>query len=804
MAVNGYLKIKTKLDNSGIDKDKAELENKIKKLQTDNSNANQEERALQRQIDKYNQLTQKAEEYKQKMQSLQVMKNGKLEVTDTNQMLNLQAMYSITNEEIEKQAKGIEKVHARLQKVKAKQTENNAKISEFKQKIDKIELNKVQNGIDSVGKKLQNSIGKLGKMTLAIAGIRTAWGAVRGAISMVSQYNPQLEADFEYMRYCIANLLVPAVQWLVNLLYTVLSYVNAIASAWFGINLFSNSSAKNFQKMKNSASGTAKAAKEIQKSLQGFDEMNILQDDGSTSGNAGTGITMPSTDLSKINIDTPGWLQWIIDNGDIVRKILEGIAAAILAIKWNFGLLQGLGLFMIIDGVVSLIKDLKTYLDNPTWGNFAKVMKDIAEVITGLGLVIGVSNPFGLILAIVGQVVSMISGLIGEFEAIGKFIENPSWDNFFQILRNGISSMGFVGDIILWIIDCLGGQAEATKSVEEAQISLETATKNLEEANNSYVNSVDRAESAQNKLEEAERKAGISGATLFKQVQQGVLDYKNMTAEQKEVYKAYLDNETAQKNLKDATDKLSEAKKQEKIASLENKLATLEETEQYNEYKDAVVQAFKSGEISAEEARDLIGKSMTEMSEDSQKTFMEDLPGDIKNGLDPKNYETAGQKIGKWFSKTWDDIVRGAKQFGKKLINTIISSVEGLVNKVIRGVNFVLGTLNKLKIDIPTWVPGIGGNSFGFNIPLAQEVSLPRLAKGGVIAQPTTAVVGEAGKEAIVPLENNMEWLDILADKLASKIGGNSSSYILNIDGRTVQRGLAKRQNQLAFSKNGR
>lgn len=119
-------------------------------------------------------------------------------------------------------------------------------------------------------------------MAFAIIGIRTAWNAVRSAINIVSQYNSQVSTDLEYMRYCIANALVPIVQSLIKLLYTALSYINAISTAWFGINLFSNSSAEDFQKMKNSASGTAKSAKEIQKSLQGFDEMNILQNNSSS------------------------------------------------------------------------------------------------------------------------------------------------------------------------------------------------------------------------------------------------------------------------------------------------------------------------------------------------------------------------------------------------------------------------------------------------------------------------------------------------------------------------------------------
>ena len=55
-----------------------------------------------------------------------------------------------------------------------------------------------------------------------------------------------------------------------------------------------------------------------------------------------------------------------------------------------------------------------------------------------------------------------------------------------------------------------------------------------------------------------------------------------------------------------------------------------------------------------------------------------------------------------------------------------------------------------------------------------------------------------------MPLENNMEWLDILADKLTKKMGNSGGSYIIQLDGRTIQRGIARKQQELAFSTNGR
>lgn len=69
----------------------------------------------------------------------------------------------------------------------------------------------------------------------------------------------------------------------------------------------------------------------------------------------------------------------------------------------------------------------------------------------------------------------------------------------------------------------------------------------------------------------------------------------------------------------------------------------------------------------------------------------------------------------------------------KGAVNGLLSNVEGMINAVIKGVNWLISQMNKISFDVPDWVPGIGGNSFGINIPSISEVKLPRLARGAVI-----------------------------------------------------------------------
>lgn len=124
----------------------------------------------------------------------------------------------------------------------------------------------------------------------------------------------------------------------------------------------------------------------------------------------------------------------------------------------------------------------------------------------------------------------------------------------------------------------------------------------------------------------------------------------------------------------------------------------------------------------------------------------------------------------------WDGIKQGAKD----MANGVIGAVEGMVNKVISGVNWLIRGLNRIRFSIPDWVPLIGGNSFGFNLGQINSVTLPRLAQGGVVSSPTTALIGENGAEAVVPLENNTDWIN----KVAAQINSNSdnSQIIVMLD----------------------
>ena len=58
------------------------------------------------------------------------------------------------------------------------------------------------------------------------------------------------------------------------------------------------------------------------------------------------------------------------------------------------------------------------------------------------------------------------------------------------------------------------------------------------------------------------------------------------------------------------------------------------------------------------------------------------------------------------------------------------------------------------------------------------------------------AMIGERGREAVLPLENNTGWMDALADRISTRIGGTSSTVVLEVDGREFGRAVVEQGNK--------
>lgn len=86
-----------------------------------------------------------------------------------------------------------------------------------------------------------------------------------------------------------------------------------------------------------------------------------------------------------------------------------------------------------------------------------------------------------------------------------------------------------------------------------------------------------------------------------------------------------------------------------------------------------------------------------------------------------------------WVKEKWEAIFGGFGDFFKGVVNGIIGFINGMIWGFVEGINTIVGALNSLSITIPEWVPGIGGNAFGVNLPYAYAPQIPYLATGAVI-----------------------------------------------------------------------
>ena len=110
----------------------------------------------------------------------------------------------------------------------------------------------------------------------------------------------------------------------------------------------------------------------------------------------------------------------------------------------------------------------------------------------------------------------------------------------------------------------------------------------------------------------------------------------------------------------------------------------------------------------------------------------------------------AFSSIGGFFSGVWSTVksifVNAGQAVGsavggafRSAVNAVLGTIENVVNGFISMINGVIGMINK--------IPGVSLGGIGY-------VSLPRLARGGIVDSPTVAMIGEAGKEVVMPLEN--------------------------------------------------
>ena len=743
-----------------------------KDLEKDIKRAESELRRYESEAERLTKQKTKAEidlsEYEKEKAIIKELTNDSLKYAQSQSEIEIHlkqenALLSELDQKYSKQLGTLQEINGKIKSNTNNQELMKNKVQELNKELAKAKgFGDIRGQLEGIGNSMSNVIHKVAKWGLAIFGIRSAYRFVRLAVSELTAHNEQLATDIQYVRYALASTLEPIIMRIVKWAQLALYYLAYIIKAWTGKNPFKSAN-KGLEKTTSGLKSANKEAKKLEKTLAGFDEMNILQKDGSVAsggGGGGVGGAMPSVDLADLdNVKIPKWIQWIAKNKKIVLGFFKGLATAIAGIKLAkfiteltkmndaMKLTKQVGIALMITGIMVLVKEISSLIFH--WDELSTKEKIWKIALAALGAAI---IAFGYAIA---------AGISAATLGIGAIIA---------------AVVALITTIASLIIK-LAKEEKGIKSVTKAQEDLTEAKEKAKEAEDEYITAIKEDEEAQKDLKDAQNETGYSGKKLYEQVQNGTLTYKEMNAEQRRVYEAYRRTQTASERLKTAENNLKTATDNLKIAQWEERLATDNQAESFSKggkkattFRDDVIKAWRDGKLETKDAQKLIGKAMSGMSKDAEKTFTKDLPSDIQSGLDPWKYKSFWQK----FKNDW---------------KRQLSELNGTVSIGVAVGGFRIGSKLKKIFSAKGAI-----------------VTPPKLAVGGVVNRPGqgvslgNAIIGEAGAEGVIPLTDSQQ-MALLGEAIGRYITINAN--ITNtMNGRVISREVQKIQNQNDFVAN--
>lgn len=294
------------------------------------------------------------------------------------------------------------------------------------------DLYKKQLQLNSVTKEYSNSFGntfkKIGKMGLAVFGIRSAYSLILRSANELASRNDEIANKLTAIRSSLSNLIAPIAEALVNLVYRLLSYLNVITKKFLNIDLF-----KKTAKSGKSALGTAQ---KLRKTLAGFDEMNILNDNTGGGGGGTSGIEeAPTPDTSKFEefVDkySAMWKELLdIERTEMASMLLDQDKTwGLLKLGW-FDTIQGIA--RVVTGFVDIFKGIGQLIIGIANGDEEKIKEGVTTLITGIGQIL---------LGIVQAVLGVGEMILGAVWGVIKSIINWVYNNLIKPIGNGFTTL---------------------------------------------------------------------------------------------------------------------------------------------------------------------------------------------------------------------------------------------------------------------------------------------------------------------------------------------------------------------------
>ena len=632
----------------------------------------------------------------------------------------------------------------------------------------------ITNNIKGMGTGLRQGIGNVMKYAMALFSLRSIYSVLSGcANTWLSSQNAgakQLSANIEYMKYAMGSALAPVIQFVTNLVYQLMKAIQSVAYALTGVNIFAKASASSYASM----AGSAKKAKNETKSLSNIhSEINNIQsNDNSDSGNGGT--IAPSFDLSGID-NTPNSILDSIKNGDWYKvgvTIGEKLNDAMNSIPWdkiqNTAKKIGTNIAQFLNGFIATT-DWRQVGNTIAQGINTAIYLDQSFVHTfnwsGLGsAVANAINGFfkNTNWGALGDTIS--TGIKGALNGITTFFKDFDWSFIVQGLIDFCKSIDWNG-IVDAMFEMLG--SAFASFVNLGMILGEKINEAIDEAGNFF----------SEKIKEC-------GGNVVEGIFKGIIEALGNLGQWiiDHIFTPFIEGFKNVFGIHSPSTVMAELGTYIIQGLLDGISSLVDSIKQiWENIKQTAISIFNSVKDNISNIFNNI-KNIASNIWNNITSNIRNAVSNIKNGI-VQNFQNAYNSIqnifsniGSFFSGVWSRIRNTFSSLGTSIGNAISGAVKSGINGVIslieRTINSAIRLING-GIRLINLIPGVYVGSIN-------TLSLPRLAKGGVLTEATTVIAGEysgakTNPEIVTP-QNIMR--DTFEDVLSNYSGSNNDKPI--------------------------
>lgn len=436
-----------------------------------------------------------------------------------------------------------------------------------------------------------------------------------------------------------------------------------------------------FKNIQNSAQKTQKTMRTL---ISGFDELNTLQkqnEDGSSDNT----LTDPFADV-KVNQE---WIDKLTSLGEKLRPIFEWLRDTLKALfDWvmdHIGLVIGALVAIKAIGLIAKVVEL--------WGKLKIIFDAVKAFVSTAGI--------GAILKTIGGIGLIIGGLV---LSVTQFVDmwKNGWNIIGEILKDLGLALAAIGAILLGAPAAVAGVVAGVVAVLSTLVIV---------VHEHWDEIVAWTKKLWENLKVVWEQIIATAKEAWTRFSQGIVEIVQTLMSELSVL--WEDTKELCRNAWEA------------IKELANTIWT--------NIKDVIVQIVQ---LTKDLLVDIWNATKDAFSNimNAMKDFASNAWNWIKNTVVNINNAIANSIKSIW---------NGISNTIKSVVNGIIGFINGMIRGITNGINAVINLLNKFSVDIPDWVPGFGGRHFGFNLRTLSAPQIPTLARGGVLKEPTLAMLGE-------------------------------------------------------------